>query len=345
MAYEVLSDDTKRRIYDQHGEEGLEGASEGGRGGGGGGADLFSSMFGSGGLRQQRKDLQVPLNLSLDLLYSGTTKKMKVNRNIICDGCDGRGGARNSAKTCHGCNGQGKRVQTIRMGPVIQQSTSRCDECKGKGTYYENKDICGTCKGRTTVQEPKILEVYIAPGTVHDHQIKFTGEADQSPGEPAGDVVFIIQELQHDTFQRKREHLHIKREISLYEALTGVTFYLKHLDGRILEVKGGAIINPNDVKCIKGEGMPKMKNRLVKGNLYVHFDVKFPKKPLSPTECKALATCLPQPQRSIPSGEIDDMDRYVLTTPEHPDQDDEQGEAYDEDEEGRGVHMQTCQTH
>lgn len=112
-AYEIISDPEKRQLYDQFGEEGLE---NGGGGGGGGGAmdifDLFGGgMFGGGGQRgprgkQRGEDVVFPLKVTLEELYSGTTKKLRLTKNVICTTCAGKGGK--GETTCKGCRGQGR---------------------------------------------------------------------------------------------------------------------------------------------------------------------------------------------------------------------------------------------
>jgi DnaJ family protein A protein 2 len=120
-AYEVLSDPEKRKIYDQYGEEGLK---EGG-GGGVDPSDIFSQFFGGGfgggGGRQQRKptktpDVQHQLALSLQDFYRGRTKKLKVQRQVLCKTCSGKGSQKEGAtQTCTGCRGQGIRMVMHRI--------------------------------------------------------------------------------------------------------------------------------------------------------------------------------------------------------------------------------------
>lgn len=94
-AYEALSDDEKRRIYDQQGEEGLKRHAQGGQGGGMNPFDLFSQFFGGGGGRggRERKgpEIVIPLPVTLEDLYSGRSVFVKVKQQVLCHHCRGTG--------------------------------------------------------------------------------------------------------------------------------------------------------------------------------------------------------------------------------------------------------------
>lgn len=93
-----------------------------------------------------------------------------------------------------------------------------------------------------------------------------------------GDVVVVLQQIDHPVFKREGIHLIVKKTIQLVEALVGFSFYLTHLDGRVLHIKSepGQILKPGDVKCVKNEGMPHSKNHFERGHLFVEFTIKFP---------------------------------------------------------------------
>lgn len=182
---------------------------------------------------------------------------------------------------CQPCRGQGIRLVVRQIGPgMIQQMQTTCDSCNGTGQSVSPQDRCRECKGNKTVKDKKTLEVYIKKGMGDNERIPFRGEADQAPDMEAGDVIVVLQQIPHAVFTRKGANLYIKKTITLYEALAGFTFNIKHLDGRVLEVKGkaGDVIKPGDFKAIRGEGMPLKSNPHQHGTLYVEFDVQFPEK-------------------------------------------------------------------
>jgi len=227
-AYEVLSDEDKRRQYDRHGEEGLE------EGGGGDAGDIFAQMFGGGGggrgggkkQRQKTKNVVMPLKVTLEQLYNGATKKMAITRDVI----DKKKGVRE----CRECDGRGVTVQVVRMGPMIQQMQSQCGACGGQGKSFQ------------TAKQREILEVGIQKGAPADHKVIFREMADEHPDADAGDVVFVLKEQEHAEFKRKGADLFVERKISLVEALCGFQMELTHLDGRklIIKTSPGEIVKP-----------------------------------------------------------------------------------------------------
>ena len=285
-AYEVLSDKEKREKYDRFG---LEGLSD--EGGGGGPDDLFSMFFGGGRSRasgpRKSESVNHPLKVSLEDLYNGKTAKIAINRQVIVG----------ESKMCTACDGQGVVIELrqIALG-MVQQLQRRCTECGGQG-------YCATRK-----KERKILEVHVEKGMKHNAKIPFRGMADEKPNMEAGDVNFIIQEKEHDTFKRKGADLLITKTLSLNEALCGFEWTIKHLDGREIAIKSkpGEVIKPEAssshpfVKIVPNEGMPSHGNPFVKGNLFVLFRVEFPKDgELSKKKVYELKKLLPNPAMDI----------------------------------------------
>jgi DnaJ family protein A protein 2 len=109
----------------------------------------------------------------------------------------------------------------------------------------------------------------------HGQRVTFRGEADDVPGQEAGDVVIVLQQRQHERFRRDGANLVAKRSISLRDALCGLVLKEVHLDGRELRVASqpGQIIKPGDVLRIEGEGMPTYKRPFEKGDLLIEFEV------------------------------------------------------------------------
>ncbi|CAF0909996.1 unnamed protein product [Brachionus calyciflorus] len=283
QAYEVLSDEKKRHIYDEGGEQALK------EGGGGEGhfsspMDIFEMFFGGGGGGRRRKenkgkDVIHQLGVTLEDLYKGSTRKLALQKNVICDKCSGKGGKEGAVIRCTTCKGSGTQVILNQLGAgMYQQIHTSCRDCGGQGEKINPKDMCKTCQGKKIVQERKILEVHIDKGMEDGQKIFFYGEGDQSPGLEPGDIIIILEEKEHSVFRRKDMDLLMKMEINLNEALTGFRRTIKTLDDRILVISShpGEFIKPNDIKCVLNEGMPMYKNPFEKGRLIITFSVKFP---------------------------------------------------------------------
>lgn len=162
------------------------------------------------------------------------------------------------------------------------------------------------------VKEVKILEVHIDKGMKHGQRITFSGEADQSPGVEPGDIILILQEKEHEVFQREGNDLHMTHKIGLVEALCGFQFTFQHLDGRHIVVKypPGKVIEPGCVRVVKGEGMPQYRNPFEKGDLFVKFDVQFPEHNwINPDKIAELEYLLPaRPDVPETIGDIEEVD-------------------------------------
>jgi DnaJ family protein A protein 2 len=266
-AYEVLNDSQKRQIYDTYGEEGLE---QGGGGGGGMGAeDLFAQFFGGGGAgpfggmggmfggggREQgpkkARTIHHVHKVSLEDIYRGKVSKLALQKSIICNKCDGRGGKEGAVKTCTGCNGAGMKMMMRQMGPMIQRFQTVCPDCNGEGEIVREKDKCKQCNGKKTVIERKVLHVHVDRGVQSGTKIDFRGEGDQMPGVQPGDVQFEIEQKAHPRFQRKGDDLFYAAEIDLLTALAGGAIYIEHLDDRWLtvEIMPGEVIAPGTLFC------------------------------------------------------------------------------------------------
>lgn len=347
-AYEVLSDEKKRKLYDQGGEQALK---EGGPGDGfHNPMDIFDMFFGTHSHAKGRevgKDMVHQLKVSLEDLYKGTMRKLALQKNVICKKCDGRGGKEGAVEKCRTCRGTGTVTRIHQLFPgMVQQMQTICSSCRGEGEIIKEKDKCKTCHGKKTVREQKILEVHIDKGMEDGQKITFSGEADEEPGIPAGDVVIILDEKEHSVFKRRKRNLYLKMNISLVEALCGFERYFETLDDRWLKIKTvpGEVIKPKDVRVVMDEGMPTYGRSFQKGKLFVEFHVTFPENGFfSEKMVKNIKSLLPNVEEPIIP---DDADEYELEEidPDNKSRYQDYTEISDDEENGHTSGMQ-CQTH
>ncbi|KFM76618.1 DnaJ-like protein subfamily A member 1, partial [Stegodyphus mimosarum] len=347
QAYEVLSNPEKRRIYDQGGEQAIKEGGVGGANGMSSPMDIFDMFFGGGTRKRDNKSANVvhQLGVTLEELYNGAVRKLAVQKNVICDKCEGRGGKKGALEKCAKCNGSGMQTHVQQLGPgMVQRIQTVCSSCSGQGEYINPKDRCKNCHGKKVVRERKLIEVHIDKGMEDGHKITFAGEGDQEPGLEPGDIVIVLDEKEHDVFKRSGNDLIMRMELTLTEALCGFQRSIKTLDNRLLVISSipGEVIKHQSLKCILNEGMPQYKNPFEKGRLIMQFIVNFPETIDHIAIPQLEAVLPPRPEYIIP----DDADEVPLMdiSPDHDSKYQRYKQVYEEDEHDgpRGVQ---CQTH
>lgn len=345
-AYEVLSNPEKRRLYDQGGEQAIK---EGGMGGGGFSSnpmDIFDMFFGGGdpfGRGRQRgprrtKNLVHQLSVSLEDMYNGTVRKLALQKNVICDGCEGVGGKAGAVQKCPTCRGSGMQVRIQQLGPgMMQQIQSMCQECHGEGERVDPKLRCKKCNGRKVNRERKILEVQVDKGMEDGQKITFSSEGDQEPGLEPGDIIIVLDEKAHEKFKRSGQDLIVKMDINLTEALTGMKKTIKTLDERTLVIQTvrGEVIKTGDLKQVQGEGMPQYRNPFEKGRMILQFNVVFPPN-LDPKVADALAKVLPPGEEPMIPDEHDEVD--INDFDPESDRQNHRRHQYEDDDDHHGHH-------
>lgn len=290
-AYDCLSTATTRKIYDQYGHEGLENHKKGGNGGGGHDPfDIFSRFFGGGGhsgnYNGQRRghNMEVQLALPLRDFYNGRELEFTVDKQVICEECEGSGSADGHVEHCTKCNGRGIVIQKHMLAPgMYQQVQAHCDQCGGRGKSIKNP--CPICAGQRVVRKPISFSASIEKGMGKGNRIVFENEADESPDYIAGDLIVNLAEetpalgtMDNEAtrtdgtfFRRKGKDLFWREILSLREAWMGDwTRNLTHLDGHIVQLsrKRGEVVQPHLVEVIPGEGMPVYRD----GHMHDHHD-------------------------------------------------------------------------
>jgi len=298
-AYEVLSDEDLKNVYDRHGEEGLkQHERQGGGGGGGGFDDIFSHFFhgGGGGRRQQQErqtpSVELPLSLTLEQLYAGITLEVDYERQVLCLNWE------MCTKSAPDCQAPGIRVRRQQLAPgFVQQFQTQDERCVAAGKAWQAD--CSACPTKT-VTETIGLTVEVPPGYRENEHISFDGVADELPGHTPGDLHFRILQEPHEDYHRDKDDLYKTIEIPLVDALTGFSITLKHLDGVKYDVNVDDVTECDQVLRVPGKGMPRRNGR-GHGDLYITFEVDFPEK-LNEEQKKKIRDVLEEVER-MESGE------------------------------------------
>lgn len=307
-AYEVLSDDTKRRRYDQYGHDALRpGADFHGYTdvndifsnfsdifGQGLGGSIFEEVFSGGRTRQRSRptgipgsDLKIRLKLTLEEIATGIEKKLKIKRWKNCDVCDGTGAKGGSAKsTCSVCNGTGeiRHVSRSVFGQFVNIST--CTNCGGEGKIIRDK--CTTCAGEGRVQGETTIKVNVPAGVSEGNYIPLRGQGNAGQrGGPAGDLIVIIEEEPHKIFTRNGDDIILDLLVSFPQATLGVEIEIPTLLGRAkLKIEPGT--PSGKILRMRDKGIPHL-NTNHYGDELIRVNVWVPTK-LSKEEKEALKT-------------------------------------------------------
>lgn len=293
-AYEVLSDDSKRQRYDRFGHAGMDGMGGGAGGFGGHGmsmddifsnfGDIFGDMFGGGfgggrsrgGRRVQRgSNLRIKVTLTLEEAAKGVTKKLKVNKSVVCNTCHGSGAKdENSKTTCPTCHGTGQvtRIANSVFGQMQQVST--CPHCHGEGQVITDK--CPSCNGQGIVKGEEIISVDIPAGVDDDMKMSVSGKGNAAPrnGMP-GDLIVIIAVKPHEILQRDGKNLLYEHYLTVSEAALGCSIEVPTVGGKA-KVKVAAGTQPGKVLRLRGKGMPDV-HGYGTGDLLINLNVWIPK--------------------------------------------------------------------
>lgn len=271
-AHEILSDEDKRQIYDIDGEEGLKRAQQGGGGGGGGIFDMFGFGGGGGGGKRKGPDYRMNYEVTLEDLYNGLSREVRIQRNVLCKTCRGTGAKDGKTKPCPHCGGKGSVTQLQQIMPGFNmQVQQQCDKCGGKGKLPHSH--CPICGGRKVKMEEKTLDLVVERGMREGQEIVFERASEQSPDTTPGDVILTLKPRPHSRFHRDGDDLRMNFTITLKEALLGFKKHFLHLDHEprrvILEETG--VTQPEFTRKLIGEGMPHHETPSLRGNLYVTY--------------------------------------------------------------------------
>ncbi len=294
-AFEVLKDPDKRARYDRFGHAGMDG----------GGfrepdfedvsfEDIFSrfedifggDIFGGGGRQRGRRgrqqagrpgdDMKLRLSLTLEEIAFGAEKKLKVKKFVTCDSCNGTGAESDSDfMTCNTCDGVGevRQVSRTMFGQFV--NVQPCPTCMGEGRTIKNK--CSSCSGEGRVRGEEAVNIQVPAGVREGNYITLRGQGNAGlRGGPAGNLIVLIEEKEHEHFRRDGDDIYHDLVISIPDAILGTKVEVPTLEGKAkLKIDPGT--QPGKLLRMKEKGIRNLDTQ-ARGDQYVKVNVYIPQK-------------------------------------------------------------------
>nr|CAD1827753.1 unnamed protein product [Ananas comosus var. bracteatus] len=292
-AYEVLSDDKKRALYDQYGEAGVKSTV-----GGASGAyttnpfDLFETFFGASmgnfsgmdpsafgtrrrGATIKGEDIRYDVMLEFSEAIFGAEKEIVLSHLETCDACLGTGSKVGSRmRVCSTCGGRGQVMRTEQTPFGLFSQVSICPTCGGEGEIIS--EYCRKCAGEGRVRVRKDIKVKIPPGVSKGSTLRVRGEGDAGPkGGPPGDLYVCLDVEEIPEIKRDGINLRSTVSINYIEAILGTTVEVKTVDGMTeLQIPPGT--QPGDVAVLAKRGVPKLNKPSIRGDHLFTIKVTIP---------------------------------------------------------------------
>ncbi|MBS0656482.1 MAG: molecular chaperone DnaJ [Verrucomicrobia bacterium] len=292
-AYEVLSDEKKRQMYDHYGADAVHGYAGAGAGAHGyetmdealrtfmgafGGESVFDSLFGGGrggreerGYAQQGASKRVNMNISFEEAIKGVEKELSITNYVTCETCNGkRTTSPSGIKRCNRCGGQG---QVFEQRGFFSMSMA-CPQCRGAGETIT--DPCKTCSGDGRVKAKKRVHVRIPAGVDSGMRLKLAGYGDAGPsGGEYGDLYVYINVEAHEFFERQGNDIILDLPVTVVEAALGAKKEVPSFSPNIARITIPEGTQSGKVFRVKGEGFPNVHGS-GKGDLLVRVFVETP---------------------------------------------------------------------
>jgi len=293
-AYNILSNEKKRKEYDTYGRA-FSGA--GGPGGDPGGfnwsdfsqfsqggsqgftdfdlGDIFTDFFGGGGRQRQRRgsDISIDIEISFKESVFGTERKVILNKTSHCQICGGLGAKKGSTmESCSTCNGKGRIHETAKSFFGTFTTEKNCKVCHGSGEVPKEK--CENCGGLGLEKRQEEIEIKIPAGIDDGQMIRMSGGGEAIRNGVSGDLYIKIHARRDANYVKEGNNLITTLNIKITDALLGNEYSLQTLDGKIkVQIPEGATFG--QILRIKGRGVP---NNSERGDLLIKLNIELPKK-------------------------------------------------------------------
>ncbi|XP_061982358.1 uncharacterized protein LOC133702136 isoform X1 [Populus nigra] len=294
-AYEVLSDDKKRALYDQYGEAGVKSTV-----GGPSSAyttnpfDLFETFFGASmggfpgmeqtGFKTRRRstvtkgeDIRYDISLEFSEAIFGAEKEFELSHLETCEVCAGTGAKMGSKmRICSTCGGRGQVMRTEQTPFGLFSQVSVCPNCGGDGEVIS--EYCRKCSGDGRIRVKKNIKVKVPPGVGAGSILRVAGEGDAGPrGGPLGDLYVYLDVEEITGIQRDGINLTSTISISYADAILGTVVKVKTVEGMSeLQIPPGT--QPGDVLVLAKKGAPKLNKPSIRGDHLFTIKVTIPKR-------------------------------------------------------------------
>lgn len=278
-AYEVLSDESKRKMYDQVGHDAFrQGASGGGGFEGFSGAgfdfssvfeDFFSNFTGSGAPQAAKgRDIFIKISITLEEAFQGISRSVEFSTIVRCSECVGSGAEKGTKVTqCSACHGRGE-VGSSQGFFMVRQT---CSRCHGTGQYIPSP--CKKCRGSGCMRDRKELAFRVPAGIEHENQIRLSGEGEVGErGGPCGDAIIQINIQSHAIFRRRNIDLLMQYPLSIAQAALGCVVEVPTIEGQTAAVTFKEGTQFGEKIVIRAKGMPGRSGRgdlIVEAKIYV----------------------------------------------------------------------------
>ena len=283
-AYQCLSDDQQRSIYDRYGKEGLQGMGGGSRQSSGGFDDLGSmfeemfSGFGGGSRRRQNPadmekyplDMNIEMDISFNEAVFGCEKELTFKYKKSCSDCKGTGAKNGKLSTCHQCKGQGQ----VYMKQGFMTFSQTCPVCQGTGSSAT--DACKSCRGAGYDEVKESVTIKVPAGIDTGNRLRVSGKGNIGKRGQRGDLYVTFDVMPDKHFIRNENDVYIEIPVFFTQAVTGDSLTIPSLTGE-LELKLDVGTKDKQHFTFRGEGIEDVHGH-GKGNLIAQVNITYPKK-------------------------------------------------------------------